>query len=126
MLQLSVVGSARTVAATSAHAPPDDILLVMITSTAVPVEEYLRTTYDPDMEYVDGQLVERHVGEYDHSRLQSLIVIELGARQRERRFRIFTEQRVRVSDARPDTEFPMSASRRFRTGRHPFSSGPTW
>ena len=70
----------------------------MITSTAVPVEEYLRTTYDPDMEYVDGQLVERHVGEYDHSGLQTLLVIELGTRRRERRFRVFTEQRVRVSD----------------------------
>jgi len=70
----------------------------MITSTAVPVEEYLRTTYDPDMEYVGGQLVERNVGEHDHSRLQSLLTIQLGARERERRFRVFTEQRVRVSD----------------------------
>src|SRR5919108_885149 len=70
----------------------------MLTSTAVPVEEYLRTTYDPDMEYVNGQLVVRHVGEYDHSRLQALLVIELGTRRREPRFRVFTEQRVRVSD----------------------------
>jgi Uma2 family endonuclease len=69
----------------------------MATSTAVPVEQYLRSTYDPDMEYVDGQLVERHVGEYFHSRLQSLIVMALGIRERERRFRVFTEQRVQVS-----------------------------
>jgi hypothetical protein len=41
----------------------------MATSAAVPVEEYLRTTYEPDREYVGGQLVERHVGEYFHSRL---------------------------------------------------------
>lgn len=70
----------------------------MITSSVVPVEEYLRTTYDPDMEYVRGQLVERHVGEHDQSSLQSLIVMELGNRRRERRFRVFTEQRVQVSD----------------------------
>jgi Uma2 family endonuclease len=70
----------------------------MVTSTAVPVEEYLRTTYDPDMEYVDGQLVERHVGEYDHSRLQSLLSAHLVALSRARRFRVFTEQRIRVSD----------------------------
>jgi Uma2 family endonuclease len=70
----------------------------MIAPTAVPVEEYLRTTYDPDMEYVGGQLVERNVGEYDHSRLQHLLDMVLGARERERRFRVFTEQRVRVSD----------------------------
>src|SRR4051812_16724509 len=71
----------------------------MATSTAVPVEEYLRTNYDPDMEYVDGQLLERHVGEYFHSRLQFLIAQLLGYRERERRYRVFTEQRVRVSDA---------------------------
>ena len=27
-------------------------------ATLVPVEEYLRTNYDPDREYVDGQIVE--------------------------------------------------------------------
>jgi len=70
----------------------------MATLSAVPVEEYLRTTYEPDMEYVAGQLVERHVGEYFHSRLQSLITALLLARERERRFRVFTELRVRVSD----------------------------
>ena len=70
----------------------------MVEPTAVPVEEYLRTTYDPDREYVAGQLVERHVGEHDHSYLQSLLNIEIGQRCRDRRFRVFTEQRVRVSD----------------------------
>jgi hypothetical protein len=50
----------------------------MATSTAVPVEEYLRKTYDPDMEYVDGQLVERHVGEHFQSRLQALISLAPG------------------------------------------------
>ena len=70
----------------------------MATFAAVPVEEYLRTTYEPDREYVDGQLVERHVGEYFHSRLQALLVAVLTGRERERRFRVFTEQRVRVSD----------------------------
>jgi Uma2 family endonuclease len=70
----------------------------MATLTAVPVEEYLNTTYDPDVEYVDGQLVERHVGEYFHSRLQILIGALLAARERSGQFRAFTEQRVRVSD----------------------------
>jgi len=70
----------------------------MATHVAVPVEEYLRTTYHPDMEYVGGELVERHVGEYFHGRLQALIVMLLGKREQERRFRIFTELRVRVSD----------------------------
>jgi Uma2 family endonuclease len=70
----------------------------MATLTTVPVEEYLRTTYHPDREYVDGQLVERNVGEYFHSRLQILLGALLTSRERERQFRAFTEQRVRVSD----------------------------
>ena len=48
----------------------------MATATIVPVEEYLRTSYDPDMEYVDGALLERNVGERRHSRLQFLIGLE--------------------------------------------------
>lgn len=70
----------------------------MATQTAVPVEEYLRTTYHPDMEYVGGELLERHVGEYFHGRLQSLILILLGNREAEREFQVFAETRVRVSD----------------------------
>ena len=68
----------------------------MATSTSVPVEEYLRTTYHPDMEYVDGELVERHVGEHKHSCLQTELVLELGPGQRARGFRVLTEQRLRV------------------------------
>jgi Uma2 family endonuclease len=70
----------------------------MATLTAVPVEEYLRRTYHPDMEYVAGQLVERNVGEYFHGRLQCIIGALLGAREKSRRFRTFTALRVRVSD----------------------------
>jgi len=68
----------------------------MATTTIVPVEEYLRTSYDPDMEYVDGALLERHVGERKHSRLQFLIGAELGPREQER-FHTYTGQRLRVS-----------------------------
>jgi Uma2 family endonuclease len=70
----------------------------MATFAIVPVEEYLRTSYEPDREYVNGQLVERHAGEYFHSLMQALIASVLNARRRERRFRVFTEQRIQVSD----------------------------
>lgn len=69
----------------------------MAPSTAVPVEEYLRTTYHPDKEYVNGQLLERNVGEHYDSRMQTLIILTLGPRESECRFRSFTEQRVRIS-----------------------------
>ena len=70
----------------------------MATQTAVPVDQYLRTTYHPDMEYVGGELWERHVGEYFHSMLQILIGSLLNGRRHERGFRVFSEQRVRVTD----------------------------
>lgn len=70
----------------------------MATVTATPIEEYLRTSYEPDMEYVDGELVERNVGEYFHSWLQALIAELLSRVGRQRKFRVFTEQRVKIGN----------------------------
>ena len=47
----------------------------MGTPTLVSVEEYLRTSFpDADREYIDGRIVERNVGEVDHSDVQSSIL----------------------------------------------------
>ncbi|MGD1096451.1 MAG: Uma2 family endonuclease [Bryobacteraceae bacterium] len=64
------------------------------------VEEYLRTSYEPDMEYVDGQLVERSVGERLHSRLQAILAGIIGSREAERGFEVFTEQRIAIQQRR--------------------------
>ena len=40
------------------------------TSPLVSVEEYLHTDYEPDCDYVDGELEDRNVGEKDHSKVQ--------------------------------------------------------
>jgi hypothetical protein len=45
----------------------------MPSRTLVSVEEYLHTSYDPDCDYVDGEIVERNVGELDHSDSQRRI-----------------------------------------------------
>jgi Uma2 family endonuclease len=76
----------------------------MVAATAIPVEEYLHTSYEPDMEYVNGRLVERNVGEYFHSLLQALIGAELLKRDG-RGFRVFTALRVRIS-AEPRYRIP--------------------
>ena len=76
----------------------------MPAATAVSVDEYLHTSYEPDMEYVNGQLVERNVGEYFHGFLQVLIGAEL-LNRRSRGFRAFTALRVRVS-AEPRYRIP--------------------
>jgi len=36
----------------------------------ISVEEYLSTGYEPDCEYDDGVIVERNLGEFEHSFLQ--------------------------------------------------------
>ena len=38
-------------------------------TTKVSLEEYLNTSYRPDVEYIDGELKERNVGELEHARM---------------------------------------------------------
>jgi hypothetical protein len=40
----------------------------------VPVEVYLRSShYEPDAEYVDGEIEERPIGEFDHTSWQPTV-----------------------------------------------------
>ena len=52
----------------------------MSTETLIPVAEYLNTSYDPDVEYVDGVLVERNVGDWLHSLIQRNLILAFGRR----------------------------------------------
>ena len=70
----------------------------MAARTPVPVEVYLRTAYEPEREYVGGELLDRHVGDYSHGLLQASIAGVLGSREHERGFRAFIAVRVRGSD----------------------------
>ena len=42
----------------------------MGSATLISVAEYLTTAYSPDRDYVDGEVVERNLGELDHSSIQ--------------------------------------------------------
>jgi Uma2 family endonuclease len=72
----------------------------MSTSASISPEEYLSTSYRPDQEMLDGELVERNVGEYDHSNLQGALVAWLRRCQRDWNIRVLPEQRIRVSASR--------------------------
>jgi len=72
----------------------------MASRTLVSVEEYLRTSYRPDCDYVDGEIVERNVGELDHSDLQSEIVVYFRSRTKKLGVFAYVEQRVQVSPTR--------------------------
>ncbi|MGD0481450.1 MAG: Uma2 family endonuclease [Terracidiphilus sp.] len=66
----------------------------------IPVEEYLRTTSDPDCEYVDGVIEERPVGEYDHATWQTILAAFFTIRQVELGIEARTELRMQVAHRR--------------------------
>jgi Uma2 family endonuclease len=72
----------------------------MAVETLVPVEQYLTTSYSPDCDYVDGVVLERNVGELDHSDLQTEIAAWFRARRATLGLWAFVEQRVQVSERR--------------------------
>jgi Uma2 family endonuclease len=69
----------------------------MATPVLIPVEEYLRTTYRPDRDYIDGELKERNLGEKPHATIQGLFYAIFHANRKEWGLRAFTEQRVQTS-----------------------------
>ncbi len=72
----------------------------MGTSTQISLETYLTTSYEPDVDYVDGVLEERNVGVYDHNAAQRAILIWFYIHEREWRIRSIQEQRTRVASTR--------------------------
>jgi len=70
------------------------------TTALISIEEYLTTMYRPDCDYVDGEVQERNLGEWDHGRLQIRLGAYLLNREREWNIRVITELRTRVSATR--------------------------
>ena len=66
----------------------------------IPVEEYLHTAYRPDCDYVDGEIVDRNVGDRIHSECQGLIYTHLRKLGEGLQLFAFVEWRVQVSRER--------------------------
>jgi Uma2 family endonuclease len=69
----------------------------MASATQISATEYLSTSYRPDRDLVDGQLIERNMGEFDHSKLQMALAAWFHNRQREWNIHALPEQRVQVA-----------------------------
>ncbi|HYM12464.1 MAG TPA: Uma2 family endonuclease [Bryobacterales bacterium] len=68
---------------------------------AISVDEYLHTSFpDGDREYIDGVIVERNLGEKDHSRTQRELILFFGALRATHATFAFPEQRVQVKPTR--------------------------
>jgi Uma2 family endonuclease len=60
----------------------------------------MKTSYRPDREYVDGELLERNVGKWERARLQALLAACFKSQEKAWSIKVATEQRVQISSSR--------------------------
>jgi len=62
--------------------------------------EYLRTSYHPDCDFVDGEVQERNLGEFDHGAAQAFLTSWFFQYRQEWQLHVVPELRIRVSATR--------------------------
>ncbi len=72
----------------------------MSSTTSISIGEYLRTSYRPDRDFIDGRVEERNVGEHDHAAVQAALILWFGQHQNDWRIEVLPEQRMRISPSR--------------------------
>ena len=72
----------------------------MVTGTCISVEEYLRTAYSPDCDFVDGVVEERNLGERDHSWIQGNLTTFFRSRFKETGIAALPEWRFQTKPTR--------------------------
>jgi Uma2 family endonuclease len=72
----------------------------MATRALIPVEVYLTSVYRPDCDYVDGEVLERNLGERDHSYIQVALSSYFFTRRKALGIEVYPEQRVQVKPRR--------------------------
>lgn len=70
------------------------------TATSISLSEYLKTTYRPDCDFLEGELQERNMGEQPHARLQSFFIYIFRLNRDAWGVRPLPEQRVQVKSQR--------------------------
>ena len=69
----------------------------MATAAHISLEEYLRTPFEPDAEYVRGKVQERNMGEYEHNTVQRAILLWFHAHDKTWQTRTIQEQKTRLN-----------------------------
>lgn len=64
------------------------------------VREYLRTSWSPDREFVDGRIEERNLGEKEHSILQRYLTVLFAIKRAEWGVEVFPELRTQTQTRR--------------------------
>jgi Uma2 family endonuclease len=74
--------------------------MAMATAIQVPLSEYLRTSYKPDCEWIDGEVRERGMPDEYHSAIQFFFLQYFASMRRELGVRVRPELRLRVTPRR--------------------------
>jgi len=69
----------------------------MATATQLTIEQYLQTPFEPDAEYVGGEIQERNMGEYEHNTVQREILLWFRLHDKVWQTRTIQEQRTRLT-----------------------------
>lgn len=69
----------------------------MATTNLISAEEYLKTSYDPDCEFIHGNLEKRPVPEWDHAAWQEALIGWFRDHKIDWNIRVFPELRVQVA-----------------------------
>jgi Uma2 family endonuclease len=64
------------------------------------VREYLRTTWSPDREFVDGRIEERNLGEKEHSIIQRYLTVLFAIKRADWGVEVFPELRTQTRSTR--------------------------
>lgn len=72
----------------------------MTAKVLMDVEEYLRTSFEPDCEYLDGEIVDRNMGELPHGDVQGNLYRMLWRFRKTLGIRVVTEIRVQINPRR--------------------------
>jgi hypothetical protein len=64
---------------------------------SISLSEYLNTSYNPDREYLNGELRERNAGKWEHARIQFLLAAWFYQHEKEWGITGSTEQRIQAT-----------------------------
>ena len=96
-LSAAVVVRGTLTALSLCYTLPSTTRLAMATSTQISIAEYLSTVYRPDREYIDGELIEKNMGKWEHSRIQVLLAAWFFQHEKDWHIQTATEWRTRTA-----------------------------
>ena len=76
----------------------------MGTTVRISLEEYMNTSYRPDVEFIDGELREKPLGKIPHGRAQGLLIVWFWQHQEE--WRIYTGSEIRTQTSANRVRLP--------------------